>query len=69
MDEGGPTLGFLRKSHRIYSIETSNDLEQWAPWNIPQNHSGYTATDQLTEIPFTPPPGGKTFFRFHVAEP
>jgi hypothetical protein len=68
-DGFGPTLGFLRKAHRIFTIQTSNDLVNWEPWDIPENNAGYSAADELTEIPFTAPPGGKTFFRFHVAEP
>jgi uncharacterized repeat protein (TIGR03806 family) len=68
-DGSGPVLHFLRKAHRVYSIETSNDLSQWERWGIPQNHSGYGTTDQPIDIPFTPPPGGKTFFRFRISEP
>ena len=68
-DGVGPTLGFLRKAHRIFTIETSDDLTTWESWDIPENNAGYGATDELTEIPFTAPPGGKTFFRFHVSEP
>lgn len=68
-DADGLSLGFLRKAHRIYSIETSADLNTWELWNVPENHAGYNASDAWTTIPFTSPPGGKSFFRFHVAEP
>ncbi|MFN7342775.1 MAG: hypothetical protein ACK5TA_05510, partial [bacterium] len=68
-DGSGPVLHFLRKAHRVYSIETSNDLSQWERWGLPQNQTRYGTTDQPIDIPFTPPPGGKTFFRFRISEP
>lgn len=39
--------------------------------HISKAHRIYSieTSDAWTTIPFTSPPGGKSFFRFHVAEP
>ncbi len=63
------SLQFLRKSHRYYAIETSDDLGNWQPWSIPEIDSAYQSSDTLTEIPLPADPGGRKFFRFEVSEP
>jgi uncharacterized repeat protein (TIGR03806 family) len=62
-------LVFLRRSHRYYAIETSDDLHTWQPWSIPEIDRAYQAADTITEIPLPVSPGGKAFFRFKVTEP
>jgi uncharacterized repeat protein (TIGR03806 family) len=62
-------LQFLRKSHRFYSIQTSDNLNQWQPWSIPEIENTYKATDELIQIPLSVDPDGKQFFRFHITEP
>jgi hypothetical protein len=62
-------LVFLRRSHRYYAIETSDDLGNWQPWSIPEIDRTYQATDAITEIPLPVSPGGISFFRFKVSEP
>jgi len=64
-----PKLRFLRKAHRFYSIETSETLGSWSPWTPAEMPTGYSAQDEWLELPFTPPAGGKQFFRFQVSEP
>ena len=63
------SLQFLRKSHRYYSIQTSDALGQWQPWPVPALESTYKATDELIQIPLPADPDGKQFFRFKVSEP
>ena len=63
------SLQFLRKSHRYYAIQTSDDLGNWQPWTIPAIDSVYQSSDTLTEIPLPVDPSGKKFFRFQVTEP
>ena len=63
------SLQFLRKSHRYYAIQTSDDLGNWQPWSIPAIDSTYQSSDTITEIPLPVDPSGKKFFRFQVTEP
>ncbi len=65
----GPSLRFLHKAHRILSIESSNDLTDWTQWSPPQLPATYGTSDVWTEIPFTPPASGNTYFRFRIQEP
>ncbi|MCW1920986.1 PQQ-dependent sugar dehydrogenase [Luteolibacter arcticus] len=65
----GGSLQFLRKSHRYYAIQTSDDLSSWQPWSIPEIDSAYQSSDTLTEIPLPADPDGMKFFRFQVTEP
>lgn len=64
-----PKLRFLKKAHRFYSIQTSETLGAWAAWTPAEMPTGYSAQDEWIELPFTPPPSGKQFFRFQVSEP
>jgi hypothetical protein len=64
-----PKLRFLKKAHRFYSIQTSETLGAWAAWTPAEMPTGYSAQDEWIELPFTPPPSGKRFFRFQVSEP
>lgn len=63
------SLNFLRKSHRYYTIQTSDGLGQWQPWPIPEMENSYKATDELIQIPLPADPDGRQFFRFKVSEP
>ncbi len=63
------SLQFLRKSHRYYSIQTSEDLKQWVSWPVPEIENTYQASDEQIQIPIPASPSGKQFFRFQVAEP
>jgi hypothetical protein len=63
------SLQFLRKSHRYYAIQTSDNLTNWQPWSIPAIDSAYQSSDTITEIPLPVDPNGKKFFRFQVTEP
>ena len=63
------SLNFLRKSHRYYSIQTSDELGQWLPWSIPEMANTYKATDEQIQIPLPANPNGRQFFRFKVSEP
>jgi hypothetical protein len=64
-----PKLRFLRKSHRLYSIQTSETLGSWSAWTPAGLPSGYSAQDEWIELPIPTTPGGKQFFRFQVSEP
>ncbi|RYD31605.1 MAG: hypothetical protein EOP87_14415, partial [Verrucomicrobiaceae bacterium] len=63
------SLNFLRKSHRYYSIQTSDGLSEWQPWSIPELERSYKSTDEQIEIPLPVDPDGRQFFRFSVREP
>ncbi|RYD43259.1 MAG: hypothetical protein EOP85_10345, partial [Verrucomicrobiaceae bacterium] len=45
------SLNFLRKSHRYYSIQTSDGLGTWQPWSVPELEKSYKSTDEQIEIP------------------
>jgi len=62
-------LQFTRKSHRYYSIQTSDDLGTWHAWSIPELENTYLSNDTATEVPLPVDPDGKQFYRFHVEEP
>ncbi len=63
------SLQFLRKSHRYYSIQTSDNLGQWQPWPVPEINNSYGNADEMIQIPLPADPDGKQFFRFSIAEP
>ncbi len=65
----GGSLKFLRKSHRYYSIQTSDTLGNWQPWSIPELESTYQIGDEEIEIPLPAELGREQFFRFKVTEP
>ncbi len=62
-------LQFMRKSHRYYRIQTSDDLGTWTPWSNPELERSYLSNDTATEVPLPVDPDGKQFYRFHVDEP
>jgi len=62
-------LQFTRKSHRYYSIQTSDNLGTWTPWSIPELEKTYLSNDTPTEVPLPVDPDGRQFYRFHVDEP
>ena len=62
-------LRFLRKAHRIYRIDASEDMTHWQRWEDPANVSGYGTVDTWDEISIAPAPEGRKFFRFQVTEP
>ncbi len=62
-------LRFLRKSHRFYAIQSSNELGKWKPWPIPEIENHYQAADEWIEIPLPANPEGRQFFRFQLREP
>ena len=63
------SLQFLRKSHRYYSIQTSNNVGQWQPYPVPEINNSYGDADELIQIPLPADPDGQQFFRFSIAEP
>ena len=63
------SLHFLRKSHRYYAIEKSDNMGVWEKWSIPEMESSYGADDELIEIPLPAAPDGRQFFRFQISEP
>lgn len=64
-----PKLRFLKKSHRFYSIQTSETLGTWTDWKPAELPGGYSAQDEWIEVPIPATPSGKQFFRFQVSEP
>ncbi|MCW1883777.1 PQQ-dependent sugar dehydrogenase [Luteolibacter flavescens] len=61
-----PKLGFTLPANRSYRIDTSTDLNQWMPWDIPQNQ-GLPVPGGLIEIPF-PVADPRQFFRIELRE-
>jgi hypothetical protein len=61
-----PKLSFTLPANRSFRIDTSNDLGQWTPWNVPQNQ-GLPVAGGLIEIAF-PPANPKQFFRVELLE-
>ena len=68
LDPSAGNLRFLRKAFRTYQIETSTDMNQWIPWDVPQNTASYGTSDHMESIPLGTQ-GPRRFFRFKVAEP
>lgn len=59
-------LGFTVPANRSVRIETSTDLFNWTPWDVPGNHGLPQNGGVLTyQTPLTPGPG---FFRMHIRE-
>jgi uncharacterized repeat protein (TIGR03806 family) len=59
-------LSFNLPVNRSFRIDTSNDLGQWTPWNVPQNQ-GLPVAGGLVEIAF-PAADPKQFFRVELLE-
>jgi mono/diheme cytochrome c family protein len=61
-----PKLSFTLPANRSFRIDTSGDLSQWTPWDVPQNQ-GLPVAGGLVEIAF-PSPDPRLFFRVELLE-
>jgi uncharacterized repeat protein (TIGR03806 family) len=61
-----PSLRFSLPANRSFRIEVSNNLDTWAPWDIPQNQ-GLPVAGGLVEITF-PLTDPQRFFRVELSE-
>ena len=61
-----PKLSFTLPANRSFRIDTSSNLSQWTPWDVPQNQ-GLPVAGGLVEIAF-PPADPKVFFRVELLE-
>ncbi len=59
---------FSLPGYRSFEIQTSSDLIQWSPWNVPGNN-GLPSADGINVITFpAPPPSDLQFFRLLLRE-
>jgi len=65
-NEEGHTLGFSVPTNRSFTIETSSDLGNWTPWDIPGN-AGTPAAGGPLQFPVETT-GTHRFFRLKVRE-
>jgi hypothetical protein len=63
------SLGFLRKAHRGYLVETSSDLKDWFLWDTPGNFLHYSASDESVQLPIGPPAVPAAYFRVRISDP
>ena len=61
-----PKLSFTLPVNRSFRIDTSSDLGQWTPWDVPQNQ-GLPVAGGLVEIAF-PTADPRLFFRVELLE-
>jgi uncharacterized repeat protein (TIGR03806 family) len=61
-----PALHFTLPANRSFRVDVSSDLDEWTPWNIPQNQ-GLPVAGGLIELAF-PPADANRFFRVEVIE-
>jgi uncharacterized repeat protein (TIGR03806 family) len=61
-----PKLSFTLPVNRSFRIDTSSNLIEWTPWDVPQNQ-GLPVAGGLVEIAF-PPADPKLFFRVELLE-
>jgi mono/diheme cytochrome c family protein len=67
--EEGQRIRHLRKAHRGYLLETSDDLLDWNLWDDPANVLRYTDEDEWVELPLGSDAGSARFFRFQITDP
>ena len=61
-----PLLQFALPANRSFRVDVSTDLNQWTPWNIPENQ-GLPVAGGLIELAF-PPADANRFFRVELIE-
>jgi uncharacterized repeat protein (TIGR03806 family) len=61
-----PSLHFTLPANRSFRVDVSADLDEWTPWNIPENQ-GLPVAGGLIELAF-PPADANRFFRVELIE-
>jgi len=67
--EEGRRIRHLRKAHRGYLLETSDDLLDWNLWDDPANVLRYADEDEWVDLPLGSDAGSARFFRFQITDP
>lgn len=67
--EEGWRIRHLRKAHRGYLVEASDNLVDWSLWDDPENVLRYSEEDEWVELPLGEGEAAARFFRFQITEP
>lgn len=70
VDGGSVDIGFQQLRHRGYLIESSDNLFNWSPWNVPENEAWFAPDDAWRTLsgPASIDEDNR-FFRVRVVEP